>query len=366
MTRANGTPVVVEPEPFLESAHGSFACVDCHTDLATLTEFPHPEELKPVECAMCHDEPSMQLSTSVHARAPAASAGGRAGLQCADCHGPPHRIRPSSETDSATHAANLTGTCGECHVEATRAGPRQGPAVAAMFADSIHGRLLARGDTKIAPTCATCHRSHDVRATNETESPVHRLNVPMTCGTCHTGIEGDFRESIHGSQLAAGNSQAPNCASCHSAHQIRRTDTEQHQIAAVEQCGTCHREALATYRDTFHGQVTALGFAPVAKCVDCHRPHSVFPRADPRSAVSSANLLKTCQTCHPSANENFIKYQPHANAHEPERFPALYYAARFMNGLLIGTFGFFGLHTGLWFLRERAGGADAHDEEPRG
>ena len=30
---------------FAQSTHASLACVDCHTDLATTTEFPHPEKL---------------------------------------------------------------------------------------------------------------------------------------------------------------------------------------------------------------------------------------------------------------------------------------------------------------------------------
>jgi hypothetical protein len=136
---------------------------------------------------------------------------------------------------------------------------------------------------------------------------------------------------------------------------VAPTQDPQWQLAAVTQCGTCHREALSTYRDTFHGQVTNLGFTPVAQCADCHRSHGVFRVSDPRSTVSAENRLQTCQTCHPSATPNFARYEPHANKEDPDRFPALYYAARFMNGLLIGVFAFFGIHTALWFLRERSG-----------
>jgi hypothetical protein len=159
---------------------------------------------------------------------------------------------------------------------------------------------------------------------------------------------------VHGTKLSAGNLEAPNCASCHSAHGITRTDTDDWQLHAVEQCGTCHRESLATYRDTFHGQVTALGFAPVAKCVDCHSAHQNFPKEDPRSTVAPANLVKTCGQCHAGANENFVKYNPHANKHDPERLPVLYYSARFMDALLLFVFAFFGVHTLLWFSRGRA------------
>ncbi|MGE5815629.1 MAG: hypothetical protein ACM36C_14170, partial [Acidobacteriota bacterium] len=37
--------------------------------------------------------------------------------------------------------------------------------------------------------------------------------------------------------------------------------------------------------------------------------------------------------------------------HDRARSPALYYAARFMDGLLVFVFAFFGVHTFLWFSR---------------
>jgi hypothetical protein len=239
-------------------------------------------------------------------------------------------------------------------------GALRGPAVAGTFADSIHGVALTR--TTVAPTCSDCHRSHDIRRHTDPESPVHAPNVAGTCGTCHANQQRLYGGSVHAALLQQGHAGAPQCASCHTAHSIRPTASDEWQLSAVEQCGTCHREALATYRDSFHGQVTALGFTPVAKCVDCHESHQVFDTSDPRSRVSSQNLLATCQTCHPSANLNFVRYQPHANKDDPERLPALYYAGRFMNILLFGVFAFFGLHTLLWFARERVGRGRGEDD----
>jgi hypothetical protein len=166
---------------------------------------------------------------------------------------------------------------------------------------------------------------------------------------------------VHGTELQKGTAGAPHCASCHTAHQIASTQADTWQVGAVEQCGTCHREALATYRDTFHGKVNQLGFAPVAKCADCHQGHQVFRITDARSTVSPGRRLATCQTCHPRANANFALYEPHANKEDPDRIPALYHSARLMELLLLGTFGFFGLHTVLWFLRERTGPADPEE-----
>jgi hypothetical protein len=71
--------------------------------------------------------------------------------------------------------------------------------------------------------------------------------------------------------------------------------------------------------------------------------------------VHAANLVRTCSQCHEGANENFVGYNPHANKHDRERSPGLYYAARFMDALLLFVFAFFGVHTALWFSRGRAG-----------
>jgi hypothetical protein len=182
--------------------------------------------------------------------------------------------------------------------------------------------------------------------------------VAATCGKCHAGVERDYHLGVHGEALALGNKQAPECATCHSAHSITRTESDQWQLSAVKECGTCHAQALATYRDTYHGKVSNLGFTPVAKCVDCHRPHQIFRPSDPRSSVHPQNLQATCGSCHDHVTANFVKYQPHANEHDPVKLPALYYTARFMDVLMIGVFGFFGLHTTLWFLRERVGPDD--------
>ena len=105
---------------------------------------------------------------------------------------------------------------------------------------------------------------------------------------------------------------------------------------------------------------------PVAKCIDCHQTHHIFKPDDPRSSVNQANLVATCRKCHAQANANFVKYQPHANQHDRQRLPQLYYSARFMELLLFGVFAFFGLHTTLWFMREHTGERDDEKGKRRG
>jgi hypothetical protein len=119
----------------------------------------------------------------------------------------------------------------------------------------------------------------------------------------------------------------------------------------LDECGSCHPESKRTFRDTFHGQETQLGFMRVATCADCHGSHAVFPKRDVRSTVSSARLVSTCMKCHPGANPSFTQYDPHADRHNRARNPLLFYASKFMEALLIGVFAFFGIHTALWASR---------------
>jgi hypothetical protein len=157
---------------------------------------------------------------------------------------------------------------------------------------------------------------------------------------------------VHGQLLAKGSDGAPACQTCHTAHSIQRGETVGWQLSVIGQCGTCHADRMATFRDTFHGQVTSLGFRTVAGCADCHGAHEVLPATDPKSPIAPANLVKTCGQCHEGANENFVKYDPHADKSDRARNAPLYYTAKFMTLLLVGVFAFFGLHTSLWFGKE--------------
>ncbi|HEX5854091.1 MAG TPA: cytochrome C, partial [Thermoanaerobaculia bacterium] len=178
----------------------------------------------------------------------------------------------------------------------------------------------------------------------------YRTKIPATCGNCHEKILAEYSDSIHGTQLAKGNPKVPVCSDCHTAHAITAA-TDVRRIAILHQCGGCHESSLATYRDTYHGQVNAMGFSRIATCADCHTAHQIHPAGDPRASVAPANRLSTCQKCHAGATANFSRYDPHANTHDKGRSRLLWATALFMKILLAGVFAFFGIHTVLWFPR---------------
>jgi hypothetical protein len=347
--RADGRTVAVKPDALAASVHASASCVDCHADLASAVEFPHAEKLAPVDCGSCHDEPMAQYVGSAHAVA--RNSGSTVAAACVDCHGT-HDIRAGKDPQSRTYHLNLAATCARCHGNAEIIAKGRIPSdVTQAFADSIHGRALSKSGLLVAPNCSDCHGAHDIRRHRDPASTVASAHVPATCGKCHEGIERQFDAGVHGKALAS-NGGGPACQTCHTAHGIQRAESIGWQLSVIGQCGTCHADRIATFRDTFHGQVTTLGFRAVAGCADCHGAHEILPASDPRSPVSPERLVQTCGKCHAHANENFVKYDPHANKHDRQRSPSLFYASRLMTVLLAGVFGFFSLHTTLWFGKE--------------
>ena len=291
--RKNGTVVAVDLLTFAASKHGPLACVDCHADLATFTEFPHPDTLKKVDCAGCHD------------------------------------------------------------------------AVGVTYHDSIHARARERSGLNVAPACADCHGRHDIRGKTDPESRVWHAQVPATCGRCHDGIKRRYDAGVHAEALKKGDSRAPVCSDCHTAHAINRVDTDASRLHATAECGSCHAAVAESFTRTFHGKVTQLGSARAAACADCHGAHDILPASNGASTVSPNNLQTTCGTCHAGANARFVRDDPHPNPRDYKRSAVLWWANRFYWVVIPGCFGFFGLHSVLWFWRSRRDAHRPHQDATR-
>jgi hypothetical protein len=141
------------------------------------------------------------------------------------------------------------------------------------------------------------------------------------------------------------------CTDCHGAHTIQRASTPAWQNAVVGACGNCHDDYITSFRHTYHGKVTTMGFGEVASCASCHGAHDVRPASDPLSSVSPENKLATCRNCHPKAGPQFASWDPHPRPKDKEHDLILYITNIFMEVLLVGVFLFFGLHTVLWAYR---------------
>ena len=92
-----------------------------------------------------------------------------------------------------------------------------------------------------------------------------------------------------------------------------------------------------------------------ATCADCHTSHKNLPADHPSSSVHADNLMDTCGSCHENINAAFVSFDPHNDPTDPDDNFYVYVVWVFMTGLLIGVFGFFGLHDLMWLQRTLVG-----------
>ena len=340
-----------------QSAHASqtldnTTCLTCHDGKQGKLEVPGADG----ENRALHEIVPDKYGKSVHAR-----------MECVACHTnitdnvSPHRKSAAKAPDCAQchqalwDKAKQTGT--------TSARPRLETVAKNIeaYKKSFHARPNLDNPTQPNAVCSECHNTHSFNVPADKKSPEYaawRKEIPALCGNCHDEQLETFAESVHGEEvLDKNNAKAPVCTSCHTNHEITNTSLDSFKLLNNEECGNCHKDNLKTYRDTYHGQVTRLGYAETAKCYNCHGSHGILSAKNPESTVHPNNRLETCQECHdgkkrPLATAGFVTFGPHAHSHDFAKYPQMWIATKFMLALLIGVFAFFWLHSGLWYYRE--------------
>ena len=271
-------------------------------------------------------------------------------------------------------SVHATNSCTSCHQNVT----------------NIDNHTKARG-AKAEPESATCHRCHKKEAAEhyasahyahevqckDCHSDIHemtawkgdKVRVIQKCTTCHS--DDGYSESVHGQSVLGGSPDSATCSDCHGLHLVPALKGEESKAVQfrkefhTEVCQKCHADkemmernkafliATQTYYQSYHGKVEGLGYPGlVAGCADCHGFHSILPPSDPKSLTSDARLVETCGKCHSGANENFVKWLPHATHDDPEQEPVLYWTFVLMTSLLVSVFGVFWLHTVLWWRKD--------------
>ena len=333
------------------SIHRNTSCAKCHTGTNPFADRPCSTVSSKVDCSICHAEVVKEFATSIHGTL--AERGDQNAPVCRDCHGV-HDTRGRKDSLSRTFPSNVPNLCGRCHREGEKAAVRyngKNHDVVEHYVESIHGKGLLQSGLVVTATCADCHTAHRELPASDERSTVNRKNIPKTCAKCHNGIYEKFRASIHSPLVYKGEKQLPECADCHSSHQITRADSEGFKLGILTQCGRCHEEVTKSYFDTFHGKVSKLGFSATAKCHDCHGAHDILPPSEPASRLSHENIVETCGKCHPGSHRQFAGYLTHATHHERHKYPILFYTFWFMTSLLVGTLVVAGVHTLLWLPR---------------
>ncbi|MCX5795538.1 MAG: multiheme c-type cytochrome [Elusimicrobia bacterium] len=346
----DGRPMTVDAAQAKGSVHAKIACAQCHASVTPSHNRPC-DTARPVDCSVCHNDQVAQYRGSVHGTLLAK--GDRNAPACVECHGK-HGILSRKDSRSATYPTKVPDLCARCHREGEKAAVRyQGTQhqITRSYIESVHGKGLLKSGLTVTATCTSCHTAHGELPASDSRSTVNKDNVAKTCSQCHFGVYDQYIQSAHSPAVAGPGKKVPGCNDCHTAHTIRRTDQEGFRLDVMSRCGGCHAGVAKSYFETYHGKVSQLGYAKTAKCHDCHGAHDIFNINDPRSHLSRRNIVETCQKCHPGATRRFAGYLTHATHHDPYKYPLIFGTFWAMTALLVGTFGFFWLHTLLWLPR---------------
>lgn len=340
----------VDIKDITSSVHRKTPCVKCHTDVTPSLERPC-ETAQSVDCSSCHEEESIQYNNSGHGKAYYGKK--ENAPYCSECHGN-HAIKSKMDDKSLTFRTRIPKLCGDCHKKNGQA--NEGTALhqkdALMdYSQSVHGKSLEEKGLVSTAVCTDCHTSHYILKESDPQASIYPSNIPETCGKCHKGIYDEYIISDHSINNKDEGREFPNCAYCHTSHNIAEVNQDQFLFEISNQCGSCHKETAETYNETYHGKAYHLGYDKAAKCSDCHGAHGVYSKSNPKSTLGADNIVNTCKKCHPKSNENFTEYLAHAHHSDKEEHPVLYYTFLFMTTLLISVFVFFGIHTLLWLPR---------------
>ena len=217
--RAEGNVLVdvnVDSEKFSKSVHGGFDCIACHKQFQSNPHEPGksgnvPKDIADLagkvsrkakvdsvalaSCSECHADIYKAWQESVHGKN--VMYGKQPdGATCLDCHGSPHYITPKGAATSHVNRKNIVKTCGECHEkEDISKKYNLSTQIMERYEESFHGKKYILGHPN-APTCISCHGSHDIRKWDDPKSPVAWDNRPATCGKCHPGATKKFVAAI--------------------------------------------------------------------------------------------------------------------------------------------------------------------------
>ena len=344
----DGHSLKIQSNAVAGSVHAKLSCSQCHSSVDPSHERASGTRVPSVECASCHADVAQQYRASTHGQLEAKK--DKNAPTCAECHGT-HDILSKRNPLSPTFALNVPTLCARCHRTGEKAAVRytgKQLEIVERYTESIHGTGLIKSGLVVSAVCTSCHTAHSVLPADSLKSSVNRNNIPATCGACHVGIQEQFEKSVHSVKMTATTKQLPVCSDCHSAHTIGRTDALGFKLVIMDRCGKCHEQIAKEYFDSYHGQVSRLGFTQTAQCYDCHGSHDILPARDLRAHLNRANVVATCQKCHPGAGPNFARYITHATPHDRQRYPWLWWTFWAMTALLVGTLGFTGAHSLLW------------------
>ncbi|NJD57719.1 MAG: hypothetical protein FIA94_15115 [Nitrospirae bacterium] len=294
--------VRISERHFKDSVHGFLTCTSCHS---TVSMDNHPSANYAsrrafavqisTACKGCHSDEQL-MAKPMHREAIRRSNA----PPCSDCHGS-HSIRKSS---GWKEAASTSQYCLTCHKK--------------DLSISVNGETLSltidektlRGSVHSSHECSQCHSEYSKTSHPLREFKNRReLSIALSgvCKGCHTDKYMQHQGSIHSSLLRQGNRNAPVCTDCHGAHAVGPKLLAE-SISGTP-CRKCHESTFEAYKSSVHGQAKMSGNSHAPICSTCHSAHQVKP------ALASRSPRATCFGCHKDAAVKHKEWLPNADLH---------------------------------------------------
>ena len=208
------------------------------------------------------------------------------GLTCVSCHGgnptsddPEQAMSPKAGWKGKIERKQIPQLCGSCHSDPNyirQFNPSLRTDQLSEYKTSVHGKRLAAGDGKVA-VCTDCHSVHDLKAPSDPRSTVNPVNVANTCAGCHAD---------------AGHM---------SSYKIPTNQFEEYSKSVHHDALTIRGDLSAPTCTTCHGNHGAAppGVASVANvCSTCHVFQAQLFESSPHKEAFAAAGLPGCVTCH--------------------------------------------------------------------
>lgn len=195
-------------------------------------------------CLACHGQPGMQttlpsgetLYLTVDPQVYNSSVHGQRGQACLACH---PDVDPAAHPKGASAWATLgVSTRRDLSLKLYRAACvqcHQDKYDATL--DSVHGTALAGGDTNAA-ICTDCHGTHNITVPNQPRSKESQM-----CERCHSQVFDLYKGSVHGAALLGqGNPDVPGCIDCHQVHSVQGPSNSPFRLDSPLICAKCHSD----------------------------------------------------------------------------------------------------------------------------
>ncbi len=253
--------------------HEGFYCIDCHSDMEDIEEFPHAPRLTLPDCGSCHEDAQVEFVDGFFQ--PLREKGYTSIPSCADCHGK-HEI---------SWVGKPREVCGVCHRD-----------VLEEYLNSAH---WGGEERKVEVTCVSCHSPHYKHEKQAYTPSEWKIHVTEYCRECHLKQVENYDRSHHYEEVKGGNLDAPVCSDCHAKHRVLSPRDPDSKVSVAKLdivCSNCHKGYEASVHRPKQKDDPRL-----ETCVVCHMGHSTDMVADSKSSIFEMNLSQVCLTCHESS-----------------------------------------------------------------